>query len=156
MILKTGVYFPRIEQQTERIECFWRRKLQRHPRCDAAWAWSQAIRISSPTVFVGFGTDWRTVMEAYGDANAAIVPKLPWNGGVAVRLEHWYAYGSGVSFLPTQSPLQVSSKIIYRRTISITLEWFYINLDSSWSNLTNNQLQQFTAFCHTNGQKSRI
>jgi len=27
--------------------------------------------ISSPTVFVGFGTDWRSVLEAYGDANVA-------------------------------------------------------------------------------------
>ena len=27
--------------------------------------------ISSPTVFVGFGLDWRTVLESFGDANTA-------------------------------------------------------------------------------------
>src|SRR5258708_337560 len=36
--------------------------------------------ISSPTVFVGFGADWRSVLEAYGDANVAIAPKLVWSG----------------------------------------------------------------------------
>ena len=31
--------------------------------------------IVSPTVFVGFGSDWRTVMEAYGDANVAMAAR---------------------------------------------------------------------------------
>jgi len=43
--------------------------------------------ISSPTVFVGFGTDWRTVMEAYGDANAGNRSKIAVETAAAVRLE---------------------------------------------------------------------
>src|SRR5258708_33373533 len=43
--------------------------------------------ISSPTVFVGFGTDWRTTLEAYADANAAIIPRLNWSGGVPDGLD---------------------------------------------------------------------
>jgi len=31
--------------------------------------------ISSPTVFVGFGPDWRTVVEAYGDAETRELPR---------------------------------------------------------------------------------
>src|ERR1043165_3932718 len=54
--------------------------------------------ISSPTVFVGFGNDWRTVMEAYGDANAAITPKLVWSGGVPFGWNSWYAYATNVSY----------------------------------------------------------
>src|SRR6266404_2626150 len=37
--------------------------------------------ISSPTVFVGFGADWRKVIEDFADANSRFAPKLSWTGG---------------------------------------------------------------------------
>src|SRR6266536_2520112 len=35
--------------------------------------------ILSPTAFVGFGSDWRTVMESFADANTAQASRLTWN-----------------------------------------------------------------------------
>jgi alpha-galactosidase len=111
--------------------------------------------ISSPTVFVGFGVDWRTTMEDYADANAAMVPKLAWNGGVPFGWNSWYAYGTSVSY---SNATAVSSFI----KASLQTNNFndngvvYINLDSYWSNLSDAQLQQFANFCHTNGQKAGI
>ncbi len=95
--------------------------------------------ISSPTVFVGFGADWRTVLEAYGDANAAITPKLAWSGGVPFGWNSWYAYGTGVK----------TNSFLNRGTV-------YVNLDSYWDNMSDSQLTQFANVCHTNGQKAGI
>src|SRR2546425_1123184 len=54
--------------------------------------------ISSPTAFVSFGSDWRTVMESFADANAAQTPRLAWNGGVPFGWNSWYAYTTDVSY----------------------------------------------------------
>src|SRR6202030_3530162 len=51
--------------------------------------------ISSPTVFVGFGNDWRTTLENFANENAAQVPKLAWTNGVPFGWNSWYAYGTG-------------------------------------------------------------
>jgi alpha-galactosidase len=111
--------------------------------------------IVSPTVFVGFGADWRTVIEAYADANAAMAPKLPWNGGVPFGWNSWYAYGTSVSY----SNATAASTFIKNNLQATNFHnngVAYINLDSYWSNLSDSQLQQFTRFCHTNGQKAGI
>jgi alpha-galactosidase len=111
--------------------------------------------ISSPTVFVGFGTDWRAVMEAYADENAAMVPKLAWTGGVPFGWNSWYAYTSGVSY----SNATAASNFIKS---NLQTNHFnnngvvYINLDSYWSNLSDDQLLQFANNCHANGQKAGI
>jgi hypothetical protein len=111
--------------------------------------------IVSPTVFVGFGADWRTVMEAYGDANAAVVPKLAWTGGVPFGWSSWYAYTSSVSY----SNASASANFI---KANLQTNHFndhgvvYINLDAFWSNLSDQQLQQFSDNCHLNGQKAGI
>src|SRR5258708_14405191 len=54
--------------------------------------------ISSPTVFVGFGTDWRTTLEAYADANAAIIPRLNWSGGGALARKSLYVFRAGARY----------------------------------------------------------
>jgi len=111
--------------------------------------------ISSPTVFVGFGTDWRTTMEAYGDANAAMVPKLAWNGGVPFGWNSWYTYGTSVSYSnATAASSFVKSNLQTNNFNDNGVA--YINLDSYWSNLSDTQLQQFANYCHGNGQKAGI
>src|SRR4029077_14432155 len=54
--------------------------------------------ISSPTIYVGFNADWRPALEAYADANAAMVPRLAWNEGVPFGWNSWYAYGANLSY----------------------------------------------------------
>jgi predicted CxxxxCH...CXXCH cytochrome family protein len=111
--------------------------------------------ISSPTVFVGFGLDWRTVMEAYADANTAMAPGLAWNGGVPLGWNSWYAYGVGVSY----SNATAASSFIKGnlQTNNFNNQGVVcINLDSFWSNLSNSELQQFANYCHSNGQQAGI
>jgi alpha-galactosidase len=111
--------------------------------------------ISSPTIFVGFGADWRTVMEAYADANAAFAPKLAWNGGVPFGWNSWYTYGTAVSY----SNATAASSFIKSRLQTNNFNdngSVYINLDSYWDNLSDAQLIQFANCCHTNGQKAGI
>src|SRR5262249_9109983 len=38
--------------------------------------------IASPTIFVGYASDWRDAMEEYVDANLAVRSGLAWKGGV--------------------------------------------------------------------------
>ena len=111
--------------------------------------------ISSPTVFVGFGTDWRATLEAYANANAAIAPMLPWSGGPPFGWNSWYAYQTSVSY---SNATAVSSFIKNNlQTNNFNDQGVvYINLDSFWSNLSDAQLIQFANYCHTNGQKAGI
>jgi alpha-galactosidase len=110
--------------------------------------------ISSPIVFVGFGNDWRTVLEAYGDANVRIVPKLPWTAGVPFGWNSWYAYQTAVSY---SNATAISSFLSILQTNHFHDKGtVYINLDSFWSNLTDSQLAQYVNFCHANRQKAGI
>ena len=111
--------------------------------------------ISSPTVFVGFGSDWRTVLESYGDANADIAPKLTWNGGVPFGWNSWYAYGTDINY---SNATAVSSfiKNSLQTNGFLSHGTVYINLDSFWDNMSDAQLTQFASFCHSNGQKAGI
>lgn len=111
--------------------------------------------ISSPTVFVGFGLDWRTVLESFGDANTAQAARLNWAGGVPFGWNSWYAYTSGVSY---SNATAVSSFIKNNlQTNGFNNQGVvYINLDSFWNNLSDSELQQFATFCHSNGQKAGI
>src|SRR6266849_9364471 len=111
--------------------------------------------ISSPTVFVGFGADWRTTLEAYGDANAAITPRLICTGGVPFGWNSWYAYGTSVSY----SNATAASSFIRTNLQPANFNdngTVYINLDSYWDNLSDTQLIQFANYCHGNGQKAGI
>jgi len=111
--------------------------------------------ISSPTVFVGFGADWRTVMEAYADANAAMAPKLPWSGGVPFGWNSWYAYTTSVSYSNATAASDFIKSSLQTNNFNDN-GVVYINLDSFWSNLSDAQLQQFADHCHANGQKAGI
>src|SRR5581483_3727564 len=60
------------------------------------WSWDVTAHgfitgstIASPLVFVGFGTDWRAVMEQFAAANARIVPPLVWTNGVPFGWNSW-------------------------------------------------------------------
>jgi hypothetical protein len=111
--------------------------------------------ISSPTVFVGFGPDWRTMLEEYGDANGRIAPKLAWNGGVPFGWNSWYAYGTAVSY-SNATAVSTFFKSALQTNHFQSKGVVYINLDSFWNNLSDSQLIQFANFCHTNGQKAGI
>src|SRR6266850_3047229 len=111
--------------------------------------------ISSPTVFVGFGADWRSVLESFADANTAQTPRLAWNGGVPFGWNSWYAYTTGVTYSnATAASSFIKSNLQMNQFHNQGVA--YINLDSFWSNLSDSELQQFANYCHSNGQKAGI
>jgi len=112
-------------------------------------------RISSPTAFISFGSDWQTVMESFADANTAQIPRLAWNGAVPFGWNSWYAYGTNVTY----SNAAAASNFIKNNLQTNAFNnqgVVYVNLDSFWSNLSDSELQQFANYCHNNGQKAGI
>jgi len=111
--------------------------------------------IASPMVFVGFGSDWRTVLESFADANTAQAPRLKWPGGVPFGWNSWYAYLSGVTYSNATAAASFIKNNLQTNHFN-NLGVVYVNLDSFWSNLSDSELQQFASFCHNNGQKAGI
>ena len=111
--------------------------------------------ISSPTIFVGFGPDWRRVMEDYACANESFAPRLAWNGGVPFGWNSWYCYGTGVSYSNATAVSAFISSYLQTNNFNDG-GVVYINLDSYWSNLSTQQLESFANSCHANGQKAGI
>jgi len=114
--------------------------------------------ISSPTMFVGFGGDWRTVMENYAAENTEFAPPLVWTNGVPFGWNSW-----GVTNY--QSHITYAAAIAVSDSIHTNLQPYgftnegtvYVNLDSYGTyNLTTSQLQNFVSHCHANGQKAGI
>jgi hypothetical protein len=111
--------------------------------------------ISSPTVFVGFETDWRTTMEDYANENTNMVPRRTWSGGVPFGWNSWYGIGTSISY---NAALTVSDFIhsnLQTNNFNNNGQ-VYVNLDSYWDNLNASQLSGFASHCHANGQKAGI
>jgi len=112
--------------------------------------------ISSPTIFVGFGTDWRVTMQNYAAANTNFAPRLAWTNGVPFG---WNSFGV------------IQQNISYADAIAVSDYFYvhlmgnnfanhgtaYINLDAFWNdNFSVAQLQSFVAHCHAHGQKTGL
>ncbi len=111
--------------------------------------------ISSPTMFVGFGTDWRTTMENYANENTNMVPRRIWNGGVPFGWNSWYGIGTEISYNDAITASDFIHANLQNSNFSNNGE-VYINLDSYWDNLNASQLSGFVTHCHANGQKAGI
>jgi alpha-galactosidase len=110
--------------------------------------------VSSPVVFVGYGPDWRDLLEEYADANAALSPMRGWPGGVPFG---WSSWGKIQTAITYDKAVAVSDFIQAKLQTSFdNAGTVYVNLDSYWDNLTDGQLAQFVAHCHANGQKAGI
>ncbi|HKW30863.1 MAG TPA: hypothetical protein VJT54_16135 [Verrucomicrobiae bacterium] len=111
--------------------------------------------ISSPTVFVGFGNDWRQTMEQFAAENTNFAPRLAWTNGVPFG---WNSWGVIQQYIDYTDAIAVSdffhtnleqNGFVNRGTV-------YINLDAFWNNLNSFQLQSFVNHCHALGQKAGI
>ncbi|HTR40701.1 MAG TPA: hypothetical protein VMH87_03720 [Pseudomonadales bacterium] len=157
---KTGVYWSGSNNSLNQLQVFG--GLADH------WTWDvmphgsvHGSVISSPQIFVGFNSDWRTAMENFANENALIAPKLAWAGGVSFGWNSWGVtnYQGNISY---DSAMAVADSIhtnlqIYGFTNGGTV---YVNLDSYWNNLwtdwNGSQLLAFVAHCHANGQKAGV
>lgn len=114
-------------------------------------------KLTSPQVFVGYYNDYRTGMEAYGEANAVIAPPLAFGkkvpSGVPVGWNSWGAFGSSLSYqniIDTSNYYKKQLKSMDNDNVT------YINLDSYWDNLNDQQLADVVATIRKNGQKAGI
>jgi len=112
--------------------------------------------ISSPTVFVGFGADWRVTMQNYAAENVNFAPRLPWANGVPFG---WNSYGVIQQNISYTAAIAVSD-YFYVNLMNHNFNnrgTVYINLDAFWNdNFSTAQLQSFAAHCHAHGQKAGI
>jgi hypothetical protein len=157
---KTGVYWSGSNNKLDALNVFG--------GVTSHWTWDvmphgsiSGSTISSPTIFVGFGADWRVTMENFADENARFAPRLAWTNGVPFGWNSW-----GVTNY--QNHISYSGAIAVADSIHTNLQRFgfssggtvYVNLDSYWNNLWTDyggtQLQNFVAHCHANGQKAGI
>ena len=98
-------------------------------------------------------------MEAFGQVNATIQPPLAFGEdipeGVPVGWNSWGAYASDLSFDKAVSVSNYFKDHI--QNLSFNNEGnIYINLDSYWDNMTDQQLTDLVQLIHSNGQKAGI
>jgi hypothetical protein len=111
--------------------------------------------ISSPTVFVGFGPDWRAMMDSYANENLVMTPKLTWTNGVPFGWNSWGVIQSGINYEEATNAAAFVKNNLQATNFNDT-GVVYINLDSYWDNLSSAQLQNFVNYCHANGEKAGV
>jgi len=112
--------------------------------------------ITSAIFMLGFYENWKDGMREYAVINTTFEPKR--NSVTASNPIGWNSWGS------IQSDLSYSSAIATSDYIKNNLQdsWkdenniVYINLDSYWDNLTDDQLRAFVEHCEQNGQTAGI
>lgn len=111
--------------------------------------------VSSPTVFVGFGNDWRQTMEQFAAENTNFAPLLVWTNGVPFG---WNSWGVIQQYINYTNAIAVSD--FFHTNLEqngfVNQGTVYINLDAFWNNLNSFQLQSFVNHCHALGQKAGI
>lgn len=111
--------------------------------------------VSSPTMFVGFGNDWRVTMQNFAAENTNFVPRLPWTNGVPFGWNSWGVIQQNITYDDAITVADNFHSVLEGEGFQNN-GTVYINLDSYWDNLTSSQLQTFVNHCHSLGQKAGI
>ena len=112
--------------------------------------------VSSALCFVGVFDNWKDGMNAFAKANTAIQPKR-----AAVTDEvpfGWNSWGSVQDKINFETAVKTSD-YIHENLQDVWSEGgnpVYVNLDSWWDMLSDDELKQFVDRCHANGQKAGI
>jgi alpha-galactosidase len=115
--------------------------------------------ITSPQILVGYYADYRAGLESFGGANAAVAPPLKFDHGVPkgvpVGWNSWGAYESKLSYDNVVAVSDFFKKNLQKSSFANKGN-VYINMDSYWDNLTEQQLEQAVKVINKNGQKAGI
>ncbi|HVU27217.1 MAG TPA: hypothetical protein VHG71_05715 [Verrucomicrobiae bacterium] len=115
--------------------------------------------ISSPTMFVGFGNDWRNVMLNYAVENTNFTPRLTWTNAVPFGWNSWGVIQQNITYQDAVAVSDFFASSLQNNNFN-SGGTVYINLDSYWSNLgdvgNDFQLISFVNHCHAHGQKAGI
>ncbi len=109
-------------------------------------------RVKSARFMVGIFDDWRTGMETYGEVNAQVAPKRPYNGPAVFG---WNSWGGMEKHCNYEGAMSV---IDFMKENLIDKGWgkdgvIYIGLDS-WDNMNWEERKAFADKCHANGLKA--
>ncbi|MCC3377217.1 alpha-galactosidase [Cohnella sp. REN36] len=108
--------------------------------------------VSAPTIFAGAFADYREGLTAFGEANARLVPVLPWDGAVPFGWNSWSAVGGALSY---DSYVRASDFIREMREMGFHDRGeTYVNFDSFWTNLTEDERRDAVAHVRANGQNA--
>ncbi|MGG6314602.1 carbohydrate-binding protein [Paenibacillus macerans] len=116
-------------------------------------------RIASPKVFIGFFDDYRDGLETYGQANAVEAPPLSFGAGVPEGVPvGWNSWGAVGSNLTYEKAVETSDYLeAHLQGASFESDGnLYINLDSYWDNMNDEQLGRLVDHIRANGQKAGI
>ncbi|MGM1044958.1 MAG: hypothetical protein ACQEXX_02300 [Bacillota bacterium] len=112
----------------------------------------RGTRVESPLVMVGDYDDYRTGLEAYGEANTKIAPALSWDGGVSIGWNSWSAAMSTLDY-----DLYVATSDFLKREVQPqgfhNEDTLYINFDAFWDRLTPAEMEDALKRVRENGHK---
>jgi hypothetical protein len=152
---KTGVYYDGSSNRLDALNVFG-------GASDATWthdavphAQVTGNAIYSPMVFVGYGPDWRDLLEEYADVNAFYENKLSWDKGVPFGWNSWGKIQTGLSYDKAVAVSDFFRAELQGSNFS-NQGTVYINLDSYWDNMSDAQLAAFVQHARANGQKAGI
>lgn len=112
--------------------------------------------ISSATFFVGFYDNWKNGMNEYARINTTFTPKRPavidsnpigWNSWGAIQDKIDYSKAVG-----TSDYIKNNFQDVWQNEGDIV----YVNIDSFWDNMTDEELRNFVKHCEANGQVAGV
>ncbi|MBD5460733.1 MAG: alpha-galactosidase [Lachnospiraceae bacterium] len=108
-------------------------------------------KIASPKVFLGFYEDYRDGLEAFGRANGIVAPPLKWDRGIPVGWNSWAAVADEINYDIYTGTSDFIREKLQSKGYSAKGR-VYINFDSFWNSLTEEQLTAAVKHVQNNGQ----
>lgn len=110
--------------------------------------------VSSPMMMVGLYEDWREGMEAFAQVNLSFQPAR--ESVTPTSPIGWNSWGSMQTDLNYDRAIAISDYVRdhYQQAWEGDGAPVYINLDSYWDNLSDEELKRFVDHCHANGQRA--
>lgn len=108
--------------------------------------------VSSATFLVGFYYNWKEGMNEYARVNTTFTPKRKSVGeGNPIGWNSWGSIQSDISYgnaVATSDYIKDNFQHTWKDDSNVV----YVNLDSYWDNMSDEQLRMFVKYCENNGQ----
>ena len=112
--------------------------------------------ISSAVFLVGFYENWKDGMNEYARINTTFTPKrAAVSSGNPIGWNSWGSIQSDINFesaIATSDYIKENLQDTYKDEENVV----YVNLDSYWDNMSDEQLRAFVEHCEANGQVAGI
>jgi len=112
--------------------------------------------VKSPKIFVGFYDDWRKGMDEYGIANVDVSGKLKWDRPTPFGWNSWGGFTTKINFTGAVQTSNFIFSNLQNNNFHNDDNTVYLDLDSYWDNMTDQQLKWFVDSCRENGQLAGI